>query len=323
MGSSLDPKSLERRARELASSVGDLLQLSSDPQSSLSPEQLSSLRLAHYTSLDAIVSMLQRPGDGLRLSDSSIMNDPDEGRSTSDDRFFVQLLKKEFGKKSWLWKRYSNAKICCFVGVAGSDNSGKDPGNDLLFWRLYGNDCRGVSITIPPHKSQELLASCVVQPVEYFDEPPLGINLVPLAALLRGLDDLRSEACESDKWPKISSLVLPAVDRLLKQRFLRKRSYYQMESEYRAVAFHVGGWDGLPSLDHGLNVRYNRARTFVQVPSLRCESIFTTGSRITIGSNVPQISRAKKTLSGLLENQLEIAPGVVAVRESGILYRPR
>ena len=64
-----------------------------------------SLRLAHYTSVEAIISMLQVDGGGLRLSDSSTMNDPEEGQATRDGRAVLHQLKGEFGEESWLWRR--------------------------------------------------------------------------------------------------------------------------------------------------------------------------------------------------------------------------
>ena len=129
---------LRREAEGIVSRARSLLQsqkrIQSDP---ITTQESSSLHLAQYTSLEAMISMLQTPGGGLRLSDSSTMNDPEEGRATSDGRSFLRLLGEEFGKDSWPWRRYSSAHIGCFVGITRGDEHIIDAGDDLLFWRLY------------------------------------------------------------------------------------------------------------------------------------------------------------------------------------------
>ena len=313
-------------AKEIASRARSLRQPSNRIQIDRNSTERSSLRLAHYTSLEAIVSMLQNSGGGLRLYDSSKMNDPEEGRATTDGRTISRYLKGEFGKDSWLWKRYSLAHICCFVGISGKENQTVDAGDDLLFWRLYGNECRGVSITIAPHKSKELIESSAVQRVIYTNEPPMQVDLRLISKLFNDLDNLRSRACKVGYWSKIYKNVLPECDLLLGQRFLQKRSHYEMEREYRAVNF-VTQDDAKASEDsqfpsHGRHVQYGLIRTYVQIPALSCESILTTGSQITIGANVPKSKNAKNTLDRLLE-PIGGAPNVISARVSEIRYRPR
>ena len=235
MGSSNNVDVLQLEADDIARRARGLLQSWSNAQT----DQLSTeeLHLAHYSSLEAIVSMLQTPKGGLRLSDTSTMNDPEEGCSTTEDRIISNLLKDEFSKKSWLWQRYGAANVCCFVGIVRASEQIIDAGDDLLFWRLYGNDCRGVSITMPPHVSKKLVESSIVDRVIYTDEPPPQIDLSIFLPLLKDLDNLRCRARDAGAWSEISASVLSACDPLFKQRFLRKRSHYEMEREYRAVAF--------------------------------------------------------------------------------------
>ena len=118
-------------------------------------------RLAHYTTLEAVISMLQSPNGGLRLSDSSTMNDPEEGCATRDGRSIRHLLGDEFEKDSWPRRRYDHAHICCFVGVDRGAEADVEAGDDLLFWRLYGNECRGLSITLSPHLSTDPSPQCL------------------------------------------------------------------------------------------------------------------------------------------------------------------
>lgn len=324
MTSSGSLDALRPDANAIVHRAGELLQSWTAARTApLSEEDLSSLHLAHYTSLETIVYILQTPDGGLRLSDTSTMNDPEEGCTTMEDRAISRLLESEFGKESWLWQRYGAANVCCFVGIVSTSEPNIDAGDDLLFWRLYGNDCRGVSITVPPHASRPLVESSTVDRVMYTDEPPREVNQSLSPSLLRDLSDLRCRARDADLWSEISPRVLAAFDPLFKQRFLRKRPHYAMEREYRAVTFQSE--DDLEDARYsyrGQHVQYGLIRRYVQIPELSCGSILTTNSQITIGSNVPESSTAKATLSSLLESQGK-ARGVVSVRVSKIPYRPR
>ena len=115
--------------------------------------------------------MLQNPNGGLRLSDSSTMNDPEEGFASADGRELYNRMVKEFEPNSWIRRRYEASHICCFVG--GDMRDQDEPINvsdDLLFWRLYGGDCRGLSITIPANVSDSLLKTSKVQKVSYAND---------------------------------------------------------------------------------------------------------------------------------------------------------
>ena len=123
--------------------------------------------------------MLQGGMDGFRLSDSSTMNDKEEGRATSDGYFVWRYLKDEVGDESWLSRRYRSAHICCFMGTGRKGGKDFDVGDNLLFWRLYGDDCCGVSITIAEHRSVELVQNVAVQEVTYVDAPPARLIFLP------------------------------------------------------------------------------------------------------------------------------------------------
>lgn len=321
MSASSDFDALRREADDIANRARELLS-SWNVAGNGGPlaKGLSSLYLAHYTSLEAIVAMLQTPDGGLRLSDTSTMNDPDEGRATVDGRVIWHFLKNEFGTDSWLWRRYGAAHVCCFVGLEYTGD--QDAGDDLLFWRLYGNDCRGVSITIPSLKSKPLVESGIVDEVMYTDGPSLKIDTTSFSTLLKDVDNLRAR--DLSLWSRICPRVLPVCDLLFKQRFLRKRAHYGMEREYRAVAFLSGSDAEDSGYSHmGRHVQYGRVRRFVQIPELSCESIFTSGSRITIGSNVPEVDDARNALRDLLNASSVEFPNGVAISTSNIRYRTR
>ena len=324
--------SLQAEAIELARNAQDLLHSQYEAKAGNNNNQsTTTVILAHYTSLDALISMLQSGDGGLRLSDSTTMNDPNEGRTTSDGREFLRKLEKEFGTDSWPWRRYSAAHLCCFVGVKRESNGDPtkrvvDAGDDLLFWRLYGNECRGVSITVAAHESKRLIEKFAIQEVVYAEDAQLGVELDGTVVLLHKLNDLRERALKAGEWTDRSSELMPSCDRVFAQRFLHKHLHYEMESEYRAVAFLTtdenGSTENVEFTSRGKHVQYGLVRNFVQISDLRCNSILTTNSQITIGSKVPERKDAANEIRSLLKD-LGKAPNVVSVRESLIPYRPR
>ena len=159
-----------------------------------SVDEEMSLTLAHYTSLEAVVSMLQSQQGGLRLSDTSTMNDPEEGCATSEGSCIAHLLRTKVGEDSWLWKRYGAAHVCCFVGIERTGEQTIDAGDDLLFWRLYGSDCRGVSITMPPLTSRDLVERSVIGRITYADELPIQMDLSTFTTFVRDLEELHTQA---------------------------------------------------------------------------------------------------------------------------------
>ena len=282
-----------------------------------------SLNFAHYTSLEAMVSMLQSQDGGLRLSDTSTMNDPEEGCATSEGSFIAHSLRTKLSEESWVWKRYGAAHVCCFVGIECTDGRTINAGDDLLFWRLYGSDCRGVSITIPPRSSRDLVESAVIGKITYADESPIQMNLSAFETFAMDLEELHTQALDAGVWAKIGPKVLVACDPLFRQRFLQKRSHYKMEQEYRAVAFlSEDDADNTRYAIRGRHVQYGRVRQFVQIPELRCMSILITDSQITIGSNVPEPDKARNYLLELVKGSATI-PSAVSIRVSKVLYRSR
>ena len=326
MAVSRDHALLSKEADALAWKAKELSANFQSPTPSSHEHSTPVFRLAHYTTLEAVISMLQSPEGGLRLSDSSTMNDPEEGCATRDGRSIRHLLDDEFEQDSWLRRRYDHAHICCFVGVDRGAEHDVEPGDDLLFWRLYGNECRGLSITLPPYLSTDLLRKGWVQQVTYAGDPPLAIDLRPISSLLHDLEKLRVRSIDAELWHSVYPVFLSHCDLVMAYRFLHKRAHYSMEREYRAVAF-VTANDEAPEDGQfparGHHVQYHRIRTYVQTPQLACRAILTTNSRITIGANVPESDRVKRNIADLVSRCLELAPGVVSVRLSRTQYRPR
>ena len=297
-------KTMESLKRD-ANRVMDHLRRLLDTQRSNVP-----LHLSHYTSTAALTSMLTSSDGGLRLWDSATMNDPDEGSTTSEGEMLLDVLNDDFGEGSWLWHRYAIAHIGCFVGTTRGEGGAVgyrviDVGDDLLFWRLYGDQCRGLSLTMPPHVCGPLLGTSVVQKVTYRDEPPMPTNRRDVVGVLREVDRLRHQGLETGAWPEMQQGVIRLLDRLFVKRFLHKRSHYEMEQEYRAVVFAGREEDDVapstPIVRRGSQIRGGVERTWVQIPEFDRQGIFTTNSQITIGSNVPSADNVRVELVGMLE----------------------
>ena len=99
--------------------------------------------VTHYTSLSAATSMLRDLADGkvavLRLYDTSHCNDPDEGNH------LVRQLSSIDGCR-WLEREslVGHAYITSFV----RSQDDKDMSDNLVFWRTYGKDGTGCSLTV-------------------------------------------------------------------------------------------------------------------------------------------------------------------------------
>ena len=116
------------------------------------------MSLAHYTSLDAVYSMFQRGDEALfRFSDTLHMNDPEEGRSVRWAEKIAENLEESYKIKSdrradpsWEGKMFASAYVLSFVGAKLTKKiriEAEKVGDDLSFWRTYGKDGRGCSMT--------------------------------------------------------------------------------------------------------------------------------------------------------------------------------
>ena len=121
-----------------------------------SPERPEDDYVVHYTSMAALVSMLQdateerlRGKKALwRLYDSFHLNDPDEGT------YFDRSLNLQ-ERYSWLKKEHgdvTHAYIASFV-LPNAYKTEEDVSNSLLFWRAYGREGEGCSLRLPIQRS--------------------------------------------------------------------------------------------------------------------------------------------------------------------------
>ncbi len=180
----------------------------------------------HYTSIAALVSMLQdaskddKNGDNqssLRLYDSAHFNDPNEGTYLSDN---LNLLKRY----KWLGKmEASHAYITSFIIPNGKE----DLSNNLVFWRTYGQEGAGcsLSLTVPRSRLQKVLygPNKVKSAAKV-----LGVGLDSLDPLVR----IRKQSLREDVRKELARTVWESLERF---RYLYKSEVYKYENECRLV----------------------------------------------------------------------------------------
>ena len=244
-------------------------------------------RVIHYTSIAALVSMLQvsssQDKDGikepsLRLYDSMHFNDPDEGKYfirnlTLDDQYnWLRNDKKE--------EFSSNAYIASFIRHCNENEKMED---NLVFWRTYGKEGTGCSLSFEVQSDQ-------LRKVYYGSEHLKDVTkqLIPILSILEPLLDVRSGSRVKVKQIQetISKNIWNALRRI---SYLYKSEEYQYEKECRFI---ISERDVEPLKKEvffelnrqGYNVEH--IRHYCEDNALRSGEILVTGSIVTLGPRV-------------------------------------
>lgn len=100
------------------------------------------IQVVHYTSLAVVMSMLEDSANGrssvFRLYDSIHLNDPDEGR---------YLYRSLPSNHDWLKATQDHAYIASFIRPE-DDKAPNAAADNLSFWRTYGSEGTGCSLTL-------------------------------------------------------------------------------------------------------------------------------------------------------------------------------
>ena len=183
------------------------------------PESKEDDFVIHYTRITALVSMLKDAYNrdkksSFRLYDSVHLNDPDEGEYFTRD---FKLPKKY----DWLGKRdLGHAYIASFI----IPNSEEDMSNKLLFWRAYGEEGEGCSLSLPIPRSK-------LQKVLYGPKN-LERTVEELKSVLDLLDPLITEIDNPPIQKQLAATVWESLERI---RYLHKDDAYEYEKECRFV----------------------------------------------------------------------------------------
>ena len=286
----------------------ELLKLTDDIQSQHllnTSSSLSSLSCVHYTSIETLFSILQGKitcqRAYLRLYDSIHLNDPDEGR------FLLRHIPED-ERLLWLRSRLANPGTAYLNSFLASDSD--DDNDNLVFWRTYGNEGCGCSISISPPRNKTYrvrygrdkaadTANGIAQVV---------IELSPVVSRVSTLDpSLLNE---------FSISLLKACGSIC---HLYKSHAYEYENECRYVLSH----HDVESADinyeyHQRDDRIPRIRHYINQENLEIDHLLTSGSVVTIGPSVPNRQNVIESL-----NTLKDRAGLsrITIRPSEISYR--
>ncbi len=287
--------------------------------------------VVHYTSLHALFAMIQedspplgvtndvsrdqRPTDSrfLRLYDSANLNDPSEG---------TYFLKR-------FTRAYNLVKVPAYIAsFITPDNANNDPDvirNNLVFWRHYGNDGRGCSISVQADRFADNAPEFQLRRVSYGDsaatqdaeqlrtlinrlEPFVDVGPNP------NIDDLDST---TPLQQQVAATILESFGEI---PYLYKSSAYQYEHECRIVALQ-SAFDNYGGIHHTFQRSLGgvgRPRMYGQHPSLRITNLLSTGTTITLGPAVPNPDNVQYALEQLLES---VDIGGLSINVSKIPYR--
>ena len=280
--------------------------------------------VVHYTTLQALFTMLggsaepiQLPHDRpknrlstderfLHLYDSANLNDPSEGA----------YLMKRFGTET------DNAvKIPSYIAsFIRPDEKANDPvreaRNNLVFWRHYGDDARGCSISIPVDRFIPNQYGLILRAVDY------GSSTADEAADQLGpAVEMLSKMMSKDLDPDIQREVAIVIrDGLGEIPYLYKSSAYKYERECRLVAMEsvFEDYGGICYDFEKRSSKSGRIRMYGRHPLFNLTNILSTDTVITLGPDVPNVDYVEYALKHLLRT-LDIRN--LPIEQSKIPYR--
>ena len=284
-------------------------------------ETTTELMAVHYTSLDAIISMLRgaKSGQGyLRMYSASGFNDPNEGKlftsvAREKSKGLVRYLPED-SEADW-----SPAFVASFIRVEQSDGDGSqtvDPANDLLFWRIYGREGTGCSLQLP------LAAlSSELREVTY-GEMATANSIKSIDETLEAVSDVSNRVVKTavdyglvhGNTPNVAKLISDQLRADLKKtRYLYKDLTYRFEKECRLVETPESAAErGIrPDFDYSGTQGTAVVKKYIDHPSLKLTDDFLrSGSKIMLGPQVRNPLHTKEYIEKLLEDAAFYGPRV-------------
>ena len=280
------------------------------------------VNVVHYTSLQALFSMIYdgpEPSEAsksaqtgyrktdyrfLRLYDSANLNDPSEGS------YFLKRFTKAYNVVR------EPAFIASFVTPHRPENS-ETIRDNLVFWRHYGKDGRGCSISIPADRFAPTRSDLILQAVTYGTKCA-DKDAQELRSVVERLDPVLKDATGNSELEKqIAATILESLGKI---PYLYKSSAYEYEGECRIIArgrdFRNHG--GILYAFEGQPHNSGRLRMYGQHPCLNLSNILSTGSVITLGPAVPNADNIQYALEQLLDS---IGISRFPIKQSEIPYR--
>ena len=258
-------------------------------------EESESKFVIHYTSIGALVSMLKDASQKeqedeksyLRLYDSVHLNDPDEGN------YFTRNLNLP-QKYDWLKeKEVSHAYIASFIYL--EKKSKKDINDNLIFWRTYGQEGEGcsLSLSVPHSRLQKILYGTekVKHTVKY---------LRSALDVLEPLIKINNSSIRERIQENLARIVRKYLERI---RYLYKNEAYEYENECRFVVTesNISDKNKIRFDDQEQNNSPGHIRHYYEHEDLKIDTLLVTGSLITLGPCVPYPYNVEYYLKTLME----------------------
>ena len=257
-------------------------------------EESENKLVIHYTSIGALVSMLkdacQKEQEDeksyLRLYDSVHLNDPDEGNYFNRNLNLPQ-------KYDWIKKKeVSHAYITSFIYPPPPQ---KDINDNLIFWRTYGQEGEGcsLSLSVPHSRLQKILYGTekVKHTVKY---------LRSALDLLDPLIKIRDLSIHTRIQENLARIVQKYLERI---RYLYKNEAYEYENECRFVVAesNISDKNKIHFDDQEQNNSPGHIRHYYEHEDLKIDKLLVTGSVITLGPCVPYPYNVEYYLKTLME----------------------
>lgn len=268
----------------------------------------------HYTGINVFVSMLEKAAkqeneNSLRMYDSVHLNDPDEGN------YFSRNLPEEY---DWLKRKdVSHAYIASFI----TPNSEKDMSDNLVFWRTYGKEGLGCSLSVfvPPDRLKKVLYG----PGKKRGKEGVEGTVKILKPVLDCLDPLVTVA-ERRLRENIREALAKRVWKFLERfRYLYKSEAHEYEEECRLVLVEsdiAKPEDEIRFEDgNGETCSPSSMRHYCVDKDLSIGKLLPSGSLITLGPCVPYSYNVRYYLE-VLKKKAKLL-GRPEIRISRIPYR--
>ena len=265
--------------------------------------------LIHYTSLDALFSMLDRKDPGyLRLYDTIHSNDPTEG-------VFFRNQTKQFSKPLYSnLPQFIHNHYPGYAYIASFVRANKKSARDKLkYWLAYGRNGHGCSIAIPYANFSPELPMLYVQ----YGKSAVKKTAKKLVSLFNSFEpSVQSYFAPNSPVGEIPSplAVLSAIP------YFHKPRSYSAETECRLFFSPLD-----PMCDPKYQLRYSPdgspiVRHYVDHDDFHPRKVFFTDTVITLGPSIPQPENVQRSIYALLRHHELRGPDVAC---SKIPYRLR
>lgn len=325
-----DKRALEYANHVVVPALQDVLKalcLQIEEHHKVEDNENSRIFVIHYTSIATLVSILQgasakqqerkgkesvdkefasepKPSDKKtlwRLYDSVHLNDPDEGN------YFARNLNLP-QKYDWLEKiDVRHAYIASFI----LPNNKKDMSNNLVFWRTYGQEGEGCSLSLSVPCSE--LRQILYGPDKVKSNAKV---LRPVLDSLKPLVRIRDSSLRESIREKLAETIWKSLERI---RYLYKSKAYEYEHECRLI---------VPESDTDKNkIRFEyqdrnnspaRLRHYYEHEDLHIKDLMRSGSSITLGPCVPYRDNVRSCIEVLKDRAELYGP---KIKFSDIPYR--